>query len=256
ERLAVRLPRPGGHRRRTHRQHRRTGVADQLSGPAGRRHPPGHRQRHQHRRPGAQQRRLGERVPARAAGPGTAAAPADGRRRAGRRGRRRPPPRHAGGGVRADRPVPDRRCLAGDPRAAAAPRTRDRGSEGAPRAPRSLVAGDRHVHHRHLRRLLRRGRGRPDAGDVPARHRRGPAPRQRDEERRPRCGERDRRRRLHRLRLDRVVRGAPVGPRTPRRRPDRSGRGAPGTSGRAAPGHRRRRPRARRPPRHPGLRRL
>ena len=41
------------------------------------------------------------------------------------------------------------------------------------------LAAARHLRHRDLRRLLRRRRRRADAGDVPARHRRGPPPRQR-----------------------------------------------------------------------------
>ena len=153
------------------------------------------------------------------------------------------PAAHPVRGVRAGRPAPDRRGLGGDPRAAAAPRARRRGRRPPPGPPRPALAPAGHVRHRHLRRLLRRRRRGAPAGDVPAGHRRDPPPRQRHEERRPRGRERRRGRRLHRVRLDRLVGGAAAGDRALRRRPARPAGGAPGPADGAAPGDRRRRTR-------------
>ena len=90
--------------------------------------------------------------------------PARRRRGPRRRGRRRPAAAHAGGGLRADRAVADRRRVGRDPGAAAAARARRRGHAGAPASPATPGGCRRHLRHRHLRRLLRRGRRRADAG--------------------------------------------------------------------------------------------
>ena len=58
ERPRVRPPRPRRDRRGTRRQHRRAGLAHQLSRPPGRRRPPGDGERHQHRGAGAQRCRF------------------------------------------------------------------------------------------------------------------------------------------------------------------------------------------------------
>ena len=122
------------------------GLASLISypGAAGHRPAPGHRERHQHRRAGAQQRRLGERLPARTARPGTPA-----------RSRSPSPPSWAG------RPAPRCCCsrppgaferivplliaggLGGDPGPAAAPRAGRRGlaAPPGPRDPRWLAPG-------------------------------------------------------------------------------------------------------------------
>ena len=160
------------------------------------------------------------------------------RRRTGRGGRGRPAAVHPVVGVRADRAVADRRGrdrAAGQPPAAGAGGGR---RARAPRPPGSLVAADRHVHDRHLRRLLR-GRGRRHAaGDVPAHHRRGPPPRQRAAQRGARHRQLRGRRRIHPVRADRLVGRAAAGDRAVRRWPPRPPGGAPRAAGAAPPPHR------------------